>query len=217
MIAHTPHVHILDIADGDWGAHPDKPTAKRAARRTLRDFNEFADQPMTMSQLTIVPSTEWCGDDPDPCYYEVRKALLDGMRKPPLWTWDCPPLTSAVYRIDGRRVARWRMACSMTIDTAMELWPFRGHPVALPHWQYETVMADSGLCGCRTRQHRAKGCIIGPNGRKCSICQAVYQDYGNGFSHCLPCQDWLDRREAYLADWAAQHTQAAVTAQPALL
>lgn len=140
------------------------------------------------------------------------------MRRPPIWSHDFPGEPRAVYRIDGKRVPRWKMACSMTIDQAMELWPFTGHPVSLPVWRYDNILADHELCPCNTRSHRKKGCIVGPGGRKCSICEALYEDYGNGFRHCLPCQDWLDRREAYLADWAAERMHnASMAAQLTLL
>ena len=106
----------------------------------------------------------------------------------------------------------------MSIDKAMELWPFTGHPVALPLWRYETILANSRLCPCTNRSHRAKACIVGPSGRKCMICRALHQDYGNISQHCLPCQDWLDRRETYLADWAASMTaNPNIMTQPALL
>ena len=92
----------------------------------------------------------------------------------------------------------------MSIDQAMTLWPFTGHPVALPAWHYDGVLADSQVCPCTTRQRRKKGCIIGPGGRKGLICGVLYRDYGNIANHCLGCQDWLERREMYLADWSAQ-------------
>ena len=109
----------------------------------------------------------------------------------------------------------------MTIEQAMELWPFTDHPEALPYWHYENVIRDPQCCTCATRDHRKKGCLIGPQGRKCSTCGALHQDYGNSFHHCQPCQDcqdWLDRREKYLADWAAEAlANASMTTQLALL
>lgn len=218
MTSRTPHVHILDTGEGDWGAHPNRAAARRAARQALEEFNSFADIPMTEDELSIVSSDEWCADYDEPCEYDRNNALLDAMRKPPLWSHDFPPEPSAVYRMDGKRVPRWKMACSMTIDKAMELWPFTGHPEAIPVWRYDNILADSALCPCSNRSHRRKGCIIGPGGLKCSICGTLHQDYGNGFHHCLPCQDWLDRREKYLADWAAEAlANASMSSQLALL
>ena len=214
----TAHVHILDTGEGDWGAHATAAEAAAAARRALKDFNNFADVPMTQAELTILSSEHWCGQDDEPCYYDQRRALLAGMRTPPLWTHDFPSPPAAVYRIGGKRVPRWKMACSKSIGQAMTLWPFTGRPVALPIWRYERIQADSDLCACSTLSHRKKGCLIGPAGLKCSICGALHQDYGNIGHHCLPCQDWLDRRERYLADWAAEHMDSAdMAAQLVLL
>ena len=214
----TVHVHILDTGEGDWGTHATAARATAAARKALKDFNSFADVPMTQAELTIISSEHWCALDPDPCYHDQRQALLASMRTTPLWTHDFPSPPSAIYRIAGKRVPRWKMACSMSIDQAMTLWPFTGHPVALPIWRYETIIADSDLCPCTTRSHRKAGCIIGPAGLKCSICGALHQDYGNISHHCLPCQDWLERRELHLADWAAEATNSAnLSAQLVLL
>lgn len=218
MTARTSHVHILDTGEGDWGAHPNRASANRAAKKILEEVNSFMDVPMAEDEITIVDSEEWCADSPEPCEYDRNRALLEAMRRPPIWRYDFPSLPTAVYRIDGRRIPRWKMACSMTIDQAMELWPFTGHPVAIPIWHYDIVIADRNLCPCSNRSHRRKGCIVGPSGLKCSICGALHQDYGNGFHHCLPCQDWLDRREAYLADWAAERMDnASMAAQLSLL
>ena len=81
------------------------------------------------------------------------------------------------------------MACPMTIDQAMELWPFTGHPEAMPVWRYYNILADSALCPYSTRSHCRKNRIIGPSGLKCTVCGALYEDHCNGFHHCLPCQD----------------------------
>ena len=218
MTTATPHFHILDTGEGDWGAHPDRATAATAVLKTLTEINGFSDIPMTKDDLTIVGSEDWCEQDGDPCYYDRNIAHIAAMRRPALWTHDFPTPASAVYRIDGKRVARWKMACSMSIDRAMEIWPFTGHPESLPIWRYDNIMADPELCPCNTRQHRKKGCIISPSGDKCSVCGALYQDYGNGSHHCLGCQDWLDRREAHLADWAAERVSTtSLTAQLPLL
>ena len=102
--------------------------------------------PITKDELTIVSSGDWCAQDGEPCYYDRNAALITGMRTPPVWVHDFPSPPSPIYRIGGRRVARWRLACSMSIGQAMTLWPFTGHPVALPAWHYDGVLADSGLC-----------------------------------------------------------------------
>ena len=214
----TPHVHILDTGEGDWGAHANRAAAGRAARKAITEFNSFTDIPITTNELTIVSSEEWCDHDGETCYYDRNNALLAAMRIPPLWAHDFPSPPAPVYRIGGKRVARWKLACSMSIDQAMELWPFTGHPVSLPIWHYDTVLADSELCPCTNRSHRKAGCIVGPGGRKCSICGALFQDYGNIAHHCLGCQDWLARRELFLADWASEAISApALSAQLALI
>ena len=200
----TPDVHILDTAEGDWGAHANRAAASRAVRKAIDEFNSFTDMPIAKDELTIIGSGDWCAQDGESCYYDRNAALITGMRTPPVWVHDFPSPPSPIYRTGGKRVARWRLVCSMSIDQAMTLWPFTGHPVALPAWHYDGVQADSGLCACTTRQRRKKGCIIGPGGRKGLICGVLYRDYGNIANHCLGCQDWLERREMYLADWAAQ-------------
>ena len=52
----TPHLHVLDTGEGDWGAYPDKAEAQRAIAQILNDFNQFADIPMTRQDLTIIPA-----------------------------------------------------------------------------------------------------------------------------------------------------------------
>ena len=116
MITRTPHVRILDTGEGDWGAHYDSAAARRAARQAPKDFNSFTDIPMSEDELTIVSSDEWCAQDDDPCYYDRNNALLAAMRQPALWTHDFPSQPSAIYRRGGKRIPRWKMACSMTID-----------------------------------------------------------------------------------------------------
>ena len=204
----TSHVHILDTGQGDWGAHKNAATALRAAKKALEELNTVTDMPVTGDELTIVNSKEWCAQDDEPCYHDRNLALIDAMRTPAAWTHDFPSPPSSIYRIDGKRIARWKMACSMSIDQAMILWPFTGHPVAIPIWRYEAVQTDPALCSCNTRRHRKTGCIIGPKGDKCLICGSLYEDYGNTMHHCLACQDWLDRRQIYLADWAAENMNA---------
>lgn len=216
-MSRLPHVHILDTGEGDWGAYPDTATAKRAINTIIADCNEYLEVPLTPEELTIIPSEEWCGPDPEPCEYERNTLLRQAMRQTPLWVHDYPPLPAPVYRIDGKRVARWKLACSMSIDKAMELWPFAGHPVALPHWEYNVIQADRELCPCTGRGHRRKGCIIGPEGKACHICGALFTDYGNAMTYCRPCADWRERREIYLADWAAdQSSNPALATQPTL-
>ena len=144
--------------------------------------------PITKDELTIVSSGDWCAQDGEPCYYDRNAALITGMRTPPVWVHDFPSLSSPIYRIGGKRVARWRLACSMTIDQAMTLWPFTGHPVALPAWHYDGVQADSGLCTCTTRSHRKAACIIGPGGRKCLICASC-----TGTTATSPTTAWAAR------------------------
>lgn len=211
MTARRPHVHVLDTGEGDWGAYPDRPSARRAAVQALKDFNGFSDIPMTPEEFTIVSSDEWCADGEEPCYYDRNAALLAAMRQPPLWSHDFPGEPRAVYRIDGKRVPRWKMACSMTMEQAVKLWPVTGHPVAIPLWHYDSILFDPALCPCSNRNHRRKNCIIGPHGLKCSVCGALHQDYGNISHYCLGCQDWMDRREAYLADWASENNGKANT------
>ena len=62
----TPHVHILDTGEGDWGAYPDEAKARRAIAAILNDFNEFADTPMTLQELTIIPPTNGATKTPIP-------------------------------------------------------------------------------------------------------------------------------------------------------
>ena len=199
----TRHFHILDIGEGDWGAHPDIKSARRAILKILEDFNPFFDPPMTKDEFTIISSDEWCGLNDEVCEYDRSRAIWESLRQEPEWTHTFEPEPKTVYRIDGKRVPRWKMACSMPIDRATELWPFTGHPVALHQWRYDTIIMNPELCTCKGRGHRKKGCIIGRKGRKCQICGALYEDYGNSLNYCLPCDDWRDQRERYLADWAA--------------
>ena len=174
MTARKPHVHILDAGEEDWGAHCDRADARRAARQDLKDLNSFTDISMTQDVLIIVNSDECCAQDHDPCYYDRNITLLAAMRQPPLWTHNFPIQTSAIYPQGGKRIPRWKMPCSMTIDQAMALWPFTGHPEAMPIWRYDNMLADSALCPCSTRSHRRKNCTIGPGGLKCSICGTLH-------------------------------------------
>ena len=218
MIPRTSHVHILDTGQGDWGGYANHATARRTVKKLLEEINSFFEFPMTKDELTIIDAREWCADDPEPCEYDREKEHLAAMGRPPLWQHDFPSPPRGIYRIDGKRVARWKMTCPLSIDRATELWPFCGHPVSIPVWHFNIVMTDSRLCPCSTHSHRRKGCIIGPSGLKCAICGALHQDYGNISRYCLPCQDWMEHREAYLADWAAGHRENAdMAAQLALL
>ena len=214
----TSHVHLLDTGEGDWGTFPDESSARRAITALLQDINEFAETPMTRQELNIVPAPEWCHQDPHPCDYDQRQTFLSAIRTPPLWTHEYPPESPTLYHVNGKRTARWKLACSMPIDQAMTLWPYTGHPEALPQWRHDLIIADTDLCPCTNRSHRKKGCIIGPQGRKCLICGALYQDYGSGFNRCMPCTDWQDRRERHLADWAAHNANLpGITSQPSLI
>lgn len=197
------HYHILDTGDGDWGAHPTPAAALKALLAAVAAFNEMAVEPIQDGELRIIPSTEWCADAETRCHYETDRIIIEGRRSQPVWTYpgnDEPP---RVYRLNGRRVPRWKLACSMRIETAMEVFPYIGHPVALPYWHYDNILHDPECCTCATRDHRKKGCLITPQGQKCSTCGALHLDYGNISSRCLPCQDWHTARETYLADWAA--------------
>ena len=89
----TVHVHILDTAEGDWGAHANRAAASRAAasraaRKAIDEFNSFTDMPITKDELTIVSSGDWCAQDGEPCYYDRNAALITGMRTPPVWDND---------------------------------------------------------------------------------------------------------------------------------
>lgn len=66
MTARTPHVHILDTGEGDWGAHPTRASARRAAKKLLKELNGLFEVPISPDELTIVDSDEWCADAPEP-------------------------------------------------------------------------------------------------------------------------------------------------------
>lgn len=201
----TPHVHVLDIGEGDWGAYPDRRAARVGTLKAITDFNEFATEPYAIDDFTIVDSEEWCADGPEICYYDRNAFILRCLRQEPEWTYDYPPPPLTTYRIDGKRVPRWKMATSMTIELAHELWSTEGYPVALPHWRYDNILANSELCPCKSRSHRKKGCLIGPDGRRCVTCGALYTDYGNSMNQCLACDTWRTEREIYLAEYVAEH------------
>lgn len=195
-----PHYHVLDNADGDWGAYPSHAAARLARSRIVADSPAWMDEPLRPDELTIVTSAEWCALNDEPCEFDRNAALDATLRQVPEWTHDFPRETPAIFRIDGKRVPRWRLMTALPIEDMATAWPFVGHPVALPQWRHDIIIMNPELCGCKTRGHRRKGCIIGPKGRKCSICGALYEDYGNSQNYCLGCDDWKDRREAYLAE-----------------
>ena len=100
----TPHVHILDTGEGDWGAHANRAAAGRAARKAITEFNSFTDIPITTNELTIVSSEEWCDHDGETCYYDRNNALLAAMRIPPPLGPRLPQPARA--RLPDRRQAR---------------------------------------------------------------------------------------------------------------
>ena len=198
----TPHFHVIDTSDGDWGAYDDQCKAQQATLSIVAESAQYFDEPMTPDELTTMASDEWCAQDDAPCYYDRNAALAATVKQTPEWTYHFPAEPLGIYRINGRRVPRWRLASSLSTDRMHELWPFTGHPVALPQWRFDAMIMDPALCTCATRSHRKKECAIGPKGRKCSICGALFEDYGNSFGYCRPCDEWKDQRERYLADWA---------------
>ena len=147
----TPHVHVLDTGEGDWEAYAGLKEAEAKIKEAIADHNSFADAPITRESLTIVDSEEWCADAAEPCYYDREMAVRATMRQVPDWTYSYPPQDSKTYRVNGKRVPRWKMACSMSIDQAMNLWPFDqdygnafGYCQACTHWREmrEEYLAD---------------------------------------------------------------------------
>ena len=210
---------MIDSGEGDWGDYPDGASARRATVTLTSEFNAMPDVvPLEPGDLTVISSEEWCANNEPPCYHDRNAAILAALRQTPDWTYDFPPEPNHIFRLDGKRVPRWRMTSFLSTDDMATIWPFEGHPVALPHWEYNRIIMQSDLCGCTTHAHRKKGCLIGPTGRRCHICGALYTEYGNAFSYCLPCDAWKSARELYLALYAAEKVpQATVTAQLVLV
>lgn len=199
----TEHFHILDNADGDWGAHDSRIDAKAAMLEQIRESAEVYDEPLQRDEMSVVPSADWCAQNEEACYHDRNAALDRTIHQTPEWTHRYAEQPAPVYRIDGRRVPRWKMISRLSTYQMATLWPAEGHPVALPQWRYDVMIMDPRTCPCATRAHRKKGCAIGPAGRKCSTCGALYTEWGNAMSHCPPCDEWADLRSRYLADSAA--------------
>ena len=200
----TTHFHVLDAGDGDWGAYQTRHDAIAAVTRITRETAEYFVDAMQPHELTIVSAEEWCSLDGARCYEDLNQEIQRSLTEVPRWTHQYRPQELSIYRIDGKRVPRWKMTSRLSVEQMATLWPFTYHPVALPQWRFDNMIVDPSVCQCATRGHRKKGCIIGPSGRKCSICGALFTEYGNALGYCPPCDDWKDLRERYLADTAAK-------------
>ena len=209
----TPHFHVLDIGEGDWGAYSSRAKAVAAAKRIVEQTAEYLVEPMRSDELTIMAADEWCSLDDEPCYEDRNEAIRRTLSQTPEWTHEYRDDPPAAYRIDGKRVPIWKMMSRLSTDQMTNIWPFTGHPVAMAQWRFDNMIMDPEICRCATRGHRKKGCLIGPNGRKCSICGALYTEYGNAMRYCPACDDWKERRERYLADVAVASLANAAAAQ----